>query len=138
MAEGTEQFDLFDVGDREQRARVRVREAAKRYGESDLATGLGLDDKTLGNQLARRKRDDKTNSFWKLNEDAVLRLFFSDRRLRRELLELLDEEIADTEAVEPEDALRDVQAMALAGEFGNAGRERVIGLMRRVKKSRRR
>ena len=138
MAEETEQFDLFDAGDREQRARVRIRQAAKRYGESELATGLHLDEKTLGNQIARRKREDKPNSFWKLNEDAVIRLFFADRRLRAELLELIDEEIADVEAIEPEDAFRDVVAMALAGEFGNAGRERVLGLQRRVKKPRRR
>lgn len=138
MADDIEQFDLFDSGDREQRARVRIRQAAKRYGESELATGLHLDEKTLGNQMARRKREDKPNSFWKLNEDAVLRLFFTDRRLREELLDLLDEEIADVEAIEPEDAFRDVVAMALAGEFGNAGREKVLGLQRRVKKPRRR
>jgi hypothetical protein len=139
VADDIEQFDLFDSGDREQRARVRIRQAAKRYGESELATGLHLDEKTLGNQMARRKREDKPNSFWKLNEDAVLRLFYSRTAVcARNCSTSLDEEIADVEAIEPEDAFRDVVAMALAGEFGNAGREKVLGLQRRVKKPRRR
>jgi hypothetical protein len=135
VAQDTEQFDLFESGDREQRARVRIRQAARRYGESELATGVELDAKTLGNQLARRKRDDKSNSIWKLNEDAVLRLFFSDRRLREELLELVDEEIADAEVLRPEDALRDIVAKARSGEWGRAASEEITTVYRKVKRS---
>jgi len=138
VAEDSEQFDLWEPGDREQRARVRLRQAADRYGVSELATSQRLDERTMRNQLDRCKREDKAHSYWKLNEDSVLHLFFADRRLREELLALVDEEIVDIERMEPEDALRDMQAMALAGEFGNAGREKVVSLIRRVKKARRR
>lgn len=136
VGDHTEQFDLYEPGDREQRARVLTRRAARRYGETELGTSLDLDGRTMRNQLDRRKREDKANSFWKLSEDAVWKLFFSDRQFRAELLALCDEEIADKEVFEPEDFMRDAVALALAGEFGNAGREKILSMQRRVKKAR--
>jgi hypothetical protein len=136
MADFT-QLDLYRDADRESRARVFLQAAADRYGIAELAAKHKLDETTLRNQLSYRKRQDKTNSFWRPSADVVWTLFFADRKLRQELLELCDEELADVEKIEPEDALRDVQAMAIAGEFGNAGREKVVSLIRRVKRGRR-
>lgn len=131
---GSTQLDLYEDADRESRARVFLQQAAERYGFAELAAKLKIDESTLRNQLSYRKRSDKADSFWRPSAECVWTLFFADRRLRGELLALCGEEIADVDPVTPEAALRDVVAMAIAGEFGNAGREKVVALSRRVKR----
>jgi len=40
------------------------------------------------------------------------------------------------ELIPPDEAMREVMAMALAGEFGNVGREKVLGIYRRMENPR--
>jgi hypothetical protein len=141
VAESFDQFDLYEPGDRVQRALVLARQAAAGFGIPDLATRQHLDERTLRNQLDRRKRDDKgAGSTWKLSEDTLLTLLMDEthvgRTFRERMLALCREKIADEGDIAPEQFIRDVTVMALKGDFGNAGRELVVSLERRVRKKR--
>jgi hypothetical protein len=128
------QLDFVRDADGTARLRAALHAAAERYGVGELAHALGLDPTTLRNQIDYRKRTDKGGGFWKPSFDCHIKLWLFDRRYREECLSATDEHLADDETLSPEQALRDVQAMALSGEFGNAGRERIVALVRKVKK----
>jgi predicted ArsR family transcriptional regulator len=134
MAE-TAQLDWIEPLDQMSKGRARARDAAERYGIPELAHHLHLDESTLRNQIEYRKRLDKAHSFWRPSQDCTLELFFSDRRLREELLALCEERIEDIERQSPEDALRDIVAKARSGEWGRAAREEITTLYRHVRKA---
>lgn len=139
MAETFDQFDLYEPGDRVQRALVLARQAAAAFGIPELATRQHLDERTLRNQLDRRKREDKGGTTWKMSEDTLITLLVDEthvgRTFRERLLAVCNEQIADIGDITPEQFIRDVTAMALMGDFGNDGRQKVVSLERRLKKS---
>jgi hypothetical protein len=130
------QLDFLREADGMTRLRGCLRKAADRYGIPELAHRLDIDESTLRNQLDYRRRQDKSNGFWKPSADCVLALLLDDRRFREDVLSVNDERIEDVEPVEPLAALRDIYVKAQSNEWGTAARQEIAGLYRRVKKAR--
>lgn len=131
MAE--KQIDFLETADQRSRLRRYLASAAERFGIDLLAHQLDLDDSTLRNQLGYRKRTDK-GGVWRPSFDAFVELWIADQRFRRECLAVCDETIEEVEHNTPEQSLREIVAMAEAGEFGREATVRIKDLYRRTKK----
>lgn len=131
------QLDFLRDADGMTRLRGYLQQAASRYGISELATRLKLDESTLRNQLDWRKRQDKTNSFWRPSAECVFALLLDDRRFREDVLALNDERIEDVEVITAEDFAREVVLRAKSKKYGEQCAEEITQLYQRVKKERR-
>lgn len=107
-----------------------IEEAADEVGRKGICYALSITEQLLGKQL--REVEEKRPSYKLL---AYLVKHQKSGRLARWLLAdyagFLPPQRPDL--VEPVDALREVVAMALSGDFGNAGRDRVLALYERTR-----
>lgn len=126
MAESIEQFDLFE--DRQAQLARLLRESVARIGLSRVADILGKEPSTISHQLSGLDPG-KTPS---AKLEAVC--WDLDPEFRRMKAAVVGQVIALTPDLSVEDVLREVLVLAGAGEFGNAGRVRVMELYARMRK----
>lgn len=143
MAEEQEKLDLPEPPDeaaeneqdREKRLHVilmrRIDEAVSEVGAQNVCYALNISEPELSKQ--RREAEGR-------EPKARLLAYLVKHQKSGRLATWLMRDYADylppqkPEQLEPEEFVRAVLSLALAGEFGNAGREKVVGLYARVKR----
>jgi hypothetical protein len=128
------QTDWIGADEKIRSMRFALKAGAYRIGIAALAHMVGLDETTLRNQLDWRPRPDG-KGFWKPSADVELRVFEMDKQYREQKLGQCGERIAPIEDLDPMEFARQVVAWAIAGEFGNLNRDRLLDLYQRVRKS---
>lgn len=122
-----EQFDLFE--DRMAQAGRLLRASVDRLGLTRVSGIVGKDPSTISHQLSGLDPGKVPSA--KLH----FACWFLDPRYRADMAGLCGEVLARSPDLDPEDVVREVIVLAGAGEFGNTGRERVLGLVARMRKA---
>lgn len=126
MAESREeiQLDWVAIDDHRVSARRLLEAAAERIGIPSLAHWLDEDPSTLRNQLAHRERK-------RPSAELFVLCFLLDGELRQKLAGLCKEVVIPAQTLDPWEALRLIQAKALAGWDRRAASE-VSDILSRV------
>lgn len=125
MGESIDQFDLFEDR-RAQLRRLRTASVA-RLGLTRVADVLHKDPSTVSNWLSgvdpsKRASADLEDVCWAL-----------DHIYRRDKAAVMGEVISRPPDLTPEQAIREVVALATAGEFGNGAKDKVFAIYRRTR-----
>ena len=123
--EPIEQFDLFEDR-RAQRRRLRAASVA-RVGLTRVADLLNKDPSTVANWLSGADPSKRASA----DLDDVL--WVIDPVYRHDSAAIMGEVIQRPPDLEPEDAMREIAALATAGEFGNAAKAKVFAIYQRMK-----
>lgn len=121
-----EQFDLFEDR-RAQLRRLRIA-SVQRLTLTRVADVLGKDPSTVANWLSgadpsKRASADLHDVCWVL-----------DPVYRRDCTAVMGEVLSRPPDLSPEQAMREVAALATSGEFGNGSKEKVFAIYRRMRR----